>query len=191
MARRDPAREAATARIDGWVRKWAGHLLLVARGYCRNEADAQDAVAECWTVALAKWDRLPDEERARGWLIGITVNVARARMRTRRRRSTLESEQSHDVAPVRETRQPPVEVRLLVEAAMELISDLPELQRTVVMHRVIDGLSTKETAQVTGKAEGTVKTSLFRGLKRLREELGADLETALASIGTRNRKPQS
>jgi RNA polymerase sigma factor (sigma-70 family) len=56
------------------------------------------------------------------------------------------------------------EVRELAEA----ITDLPDRQRDVVILRLVDGLSTKECAARLGIAEGTVKSSLSRGLDSLK-----------------------
>jgi DNA-directed RNA polymerase specialized sigma24 family protein len=52
----------------------------------------------------------------------------------------------------------------------------------VVTLRIIEGLSTTETAAVLGRAEGTVKASFWRALQRLRGELahaGEQLPDAL------------
>lgn len=49
-----------------------------------------------------------------------------------------------------------------------LLAGLPELQRRVIQLRIIDGLSVKDTARVLGRAEGTIKASMHRGLARLK-----------------------
>jgi RNA polymerase sigma-70 factor (ECF subfamily) len=51
------------------------------------------------------------------------------------------------------------------------VAELPPLQQRVVTLRIIEGLSTAETAAVLDRAEGTVKASLWRALQRLRSEL--------------------
>ena len=51
------------------------------------------------------------------------------------------------------------------------LHELPTLQRAVVILRHIDGLSTKQVSRILQCSEGTVKTHLFRGLKKLRTKL--------------------
>ncbi|HTY57334.1 MAG TPA: RNA polymerase sigma factor, partial [Bacteroidota bacterium] len=60
------------------------------------------------------------------------------------------------------------DVRAHIERALH---ELPTLQRAVVILRHMDGLSTKQVSRILRCSEGTVKTHLFRGLKKLREKL--------------------
>jgi RNA polymerase sigma factor (sigma-70 family) len=53
-----------------------------------------------------------------------------------------------------------------------LLGLLPPRQRLAVVLRVVEGYSEQETARLMRCAPGTVKSSLARGLARLREVLG-------------------
>lgn len=183
----DPEFNDAIARIDGWVRRWGSHLLAAARAHSSSEADAQDAVAKCWEVALARWDRLPQEDQVRGWLMGITMNVARSQVRKDQRRHKLVKEYPDEVAPRRNATQRPVEIQLLAEATLREIAGLSDLQREVVVRRIFDGASTEQVARAMDTTEGTIKATLFRALGNLRRVLGADFDEALASISSRGR----
>ena len=48
---------------------------------------------------------------------------------------------------------------------------LPTLQRAVVILRHMDGLSTKQVSDILQCSEGTVKTHLHRGLKKMQKML--------------------
>ena len=183
-----PTYDDVRPRIARWVSEWGPHVLAVARAHCASEADAHDVVAESWKVVLTQWDRLPPEDQARGWIVGIAVNVARSRARTARRRERLMAENADLVTSRTGARQPDVEVRLLADATWKAIGGLPPLQRDVLLRRIFDGMSTKQVAQAIQRSEGTVKTSLFRALQRLRDELGKDLEDALASVSARTER---
>jgi len=61
-----------------------------------------------------------------------------------------------------------IDVAIHIERALH---ELPTLQRAVVILRHIDGLSTKQVSGILRCSEGTVKTHLFRGLKKLRMKL--------------------
>ena len=60
------------------------------------------------------------------------------------------------------------EQRAHIERALH---ELPTLQRAVVILRHLDGLSTRQVSQILRCSEGTVKTHLFRGLKKMRRKL--------------------
>jgi RNA polymerase sigma factor (sigma-70 family) len=51
------------------------------------------------------------------------------------------------------------------------LHELPTLQRAVVILRHLNGLSTKQVSDILHCSEGTVKTHLFRGLKKMRSKL--------------------
>jgi RNA polymerase sigma-70 factor (ECF subfamily) len=58
--------------------------------------------------------------------------------------------------------------RMYIERALH---ELPTLQRAVVILRHLDGLSTRQVGHILKCSEGTVKTHLFRGLKKMRSKL--------------------
>lgn len=55
----------------------------------------------------------------------------------------------------------------------EALRGLDEETRSVITLRHVDGLSTREVAEVLGVAEGTVWSRLHRGLEALRQKLSA------------------
>ena len=55
-----------------------------------------------------------------------------------------------------------------------LLGSLPDRQREVIVLRVLEGMSTRETAEVMRCREGTVKTHLHRGTAALRQRLKSD-----------------
>lgn len=108
------------------------------------------------------------------WLHRVVLNLSFDHLRRVRRRIT-------DV-PIAEARQTPASdsadphaqldaerARGALAAAMER---LPDDQREVLVLRFISELSYTEIARVTGTAEGTVASRIYRALKRL----GSDLE---------------
>ena len=52
----------------------------------------------------------------------------------------------------------------------ELVAGLPERQREVVMLRIFEDLSVRETAGAMGISEGTVKALLHKAKERLEKE---------------------
>ena len=57
------------------------------------------------------------------------------------------------------------------QQVLQLIDQLPEVQRTVIQLRDIEGMRYDEIAQATGLSETQVKVYLHRARKRIRETL--------------------
>jgi RNA polymerase sigma-70 factor (ECF subfamily) len=61
----------------------------------------------------------------------------------------------------------------LARRTAQALTQLPEDAREVVVLRDVQGLSTKEAAELLGISEGAVKVRLHRAHARLRELVGA------------------
>lgn len=173
---------AEKERIIRWVDLHGPDLLHVARSFAADQLGAEDILQETWIVLLAQIERLPSEENAGGWLHGIVLNVGRSSLRNSKNRRRLLDEQK-DRLPSLETQQSPIEARILASEVWRAIGDLPSLQKDVVLARLIDGMSTEQTARAIGRKEGTVKASFHRAVKRLKKRFGSSVDEALDAIG--------
>ena len=70
-----------------------------------------------------------------------------------------------------------VESQEIRETVRSAIDRLAPKQKAVVTLRLIDGYSTRETAEILGVPEGTVLSRLSRALKRLQPHLQPLMET--------------
>jgi RNA polymerase sigma-70 factor (ECF subfamily) len=64
-----------------------------------------------------------------------------------------------------------LENRVLVEEILNLINQLPDEQRNILILTCIEGLSSKEAARVLKKSEESIRTTKSRSLKNIREKL--------------------
>ena len=95
------------------------------------------------------------------WLYKVTLNVCRELMRKRR-------PDSESYSPAAQVDDP--ERGVVLSQLTGALQRLPERQREVVVLRMLEGLSTKETAKVIGCRQGTVKVHLHRGLSALKSD---------------------
>lgn len=129
----------------------------------RNPHRAEDAAQEAFTRAYDRWDSVRQHERPHAWVTRVALNVATSWWRRHRR------EQGR---PPDRPAKP--DIRPMDDDLVRLVWALPKRQRQVVALRVLADLSVADTADALGMAEGTVKATLHRALRRLRDALEAD-----------------
>jgi RNA polymerase sigma-70 factor (ECF subfamily) len=107
--------------------------------------------------------------------INASIDALRKRKRRRRRLFSRDDEEMHLNEPVVDASETVDERdrRTLVRRA---IRQLDEHYRSVVVLRMLDGYSTKETADILGIADGTVLSRLYRAKQQLADLLRPHLE---------------
>jgi RNA polymerase sigma factor (sigma-70 family) len=135
--------------------------------------DAADVAAEAFLRAYTALRGYPPERigqlQVRPWLLTIVLNLLRNEARAAGRRpahTTLE-----DWSPAGDGREGPEEQAQRHDGQARLgnlLTELPEVQRTAVVLRHVVGLPYAELAAAMGCPEGTAKSHVARGLQRLR-----------------------
>jgi RNA polymerase sigma-70 factor (ECF subfamily) len=170
-------REALAPLMERHYRR----LYRIALAYLRQPDDALDVVQEAFVKAwenAARWD---GSAEAGPWLTRIAVNQAIDRWRRNRRRAatfTPLEDDDHDRSLADGGGAPDRGVigREAHERVARVLGTLPERQRAVVVLRHYREMSLEEIAQALGMSLGTVKSSLHRALRRLREGLQGALQ---------------
>jgi RNA polymerase sigma-70 factor (ECF subfamily) len=161
------------------VREQAGRMLAVARRILGNEEDAHDVVQDAFLSAFRAIDRFEGGSRLSTWLHRIVVNAALMKIRTRKRRPetpiedllpTFLEDGHQEVTPVewKKTAHEVLESRETRAMVRGLIDELPELYRNVLILRDIEGMDTKETAELLEVTPNAVKIRLHRARIALR-----------------------
>ncbi len=148
-------------------------LYVSARRFATNDSDAQDLVQELSIKAFAHLDDLEKMDFPRAWLLRVLYHTFVDERRSAQRSPTHigQSIDADDEVTLvdRPHLQPEQQVDRMMRvervlAAMALLDK--ELCSLLAMHDV-DGLSIKELATLTGLAEGTIKSRLFRTRAKL------------------------
>ena len=172
-------RQGDRAEFARLVEAYSAQIYRLAIKMLHNEQDAEDILQETFIKA---YNALPDfEGRAKlsTWLYRIATNEALMFLRKKRPDQISVEQPAEDVPE-----QPPLEIvdwcclpegelmstesRANLDASVE---KLPPSLRVVFLLRDIEGLSTRETAEVLDLTENAVKTRLSRARLRLREML--------------------
>jgi RNA polymerase sigma-70 factor (ECF subfamily) len=167
------------------IRPYEHRVYVMALSFLHNEADAEDAAQEAFLKAFRNLSSFRGEAKFGTWLVSITLNEARSRIR---RRGTIKMEsldepaddQGHiSPALLRDWKEIPSEalerkeVRLLLQQA---ITALPLIYREVFQLRDIEQLSVNEAAAALGISIAAVKVRLHRARMMLQKKLAPELK---------------
>ncbi|HTY35899.1 MAG TPA: RNA polymerase sigma factor [Bacteroidota bacterium] len=142
----------------------------LAYGFVNDHDDAEDVAQE---VFVRVYHALKDFRQDAGfstWVYRITSNCALDRVKQKKRSIArfVPMDDSHVNGIAVGHGMDQAEDNVLIERALH---ELPTLQRAVVMLRHIDGFSTRQVSDILKCSEGTVKTHLHRGLKKMQKKL--------------------
>ena len=172
------SRPAIEDAYEELVRTRGGQMLAVARRFCGTRTPRATRCRTPSSPPSARIQRFDGHAQLSTWLHRIVVNAALMRIRSRQRRpeQSIEpmlprlrrgrtsrrtvvswAESGGDVLERKET-------RALVRAA---IAELPDAYRTVLLMRDIEGLSTREAADLLGASGERVKLRLHRARQAL------------------------
>ena len=166
------------------VRPYEGRVYATAFAIVHNEADAEDIAQEAILKALRHIRQFRAEARFSTWLIQITVNEARMRLRRERTRLTesLDSTADEnsiytpkDFADWREIPLETLERKEVREKLGEALSSLGDKYREVFLMRDVQHLSIEETSKLLNISTASVKTRLLRARLMLRDLLAPGL----------------
>jgi RNA polymerase sigma-70 factor (sigma-E family) len=138
-------------------RAWQRHLrlaLLLTGDRLRAEELLQDSLVRVYE----RWRKLSRRDDLHAYLRRVLANNATSTWRGRRRES-LVAEVPDRPAPA--GAEPDAELR-------KALRSLPPRQRAVIVLRLYEDLSERQTAEILGISVGTVKSQYARGLDRLR-----------------------
>ena len=143
-------------------------LVRFCWGYLGHIEEAEDATQDICCRVLSS-ENIPDAFRP--WLYKTArnhcLNLRRGRARRKDGAKLPSASQVHEILTGHLTRLVRSEERSRLS---ELVGRLPESQREVLRLRYVEDLSRAEIAEVLDIPESLVKSRLFEGLKRLREE---------------------
>ena len=160
--------QSALAELyDRYGRTAYGLALRVLRDQALAEDAVQDAFLTIWRTASRF---VPERGKASTWILTLVHRraVDIVRREQRRRADSLERAAEPAVEGVEEDAW----LRLQRERVQAALRRLPDAQREALELAYYGGFSQSELAERLGQPLGTIKSRMFTGLSRLREQLG-------------------
>ena len=144
-------------------------LYRIAFLYTKNEADALDVMQETALRAYQNLGTVQQPEYLKTWLVRIAINCALDAVRQRRR--FLPLEQDVQTEPVSEQQEEEILQRVTLH---QLLNDLSPQEKTVILLRYYGDMTLAQIAAQQKLPPGTVKSILYRALKKLNEKMKED-----------------
>ena len=170
------ARDGDREAMRDIVEQHQSDVYYLALGLLGQRGDAEDAMQDVFVKAMKSIKRFRGDSGLSTWLYRITVNTCRDQQRKKRwtffslsnNDDQMPEFQRPEINTSQEIAVTDTALRARLHAAM---NRLTQSERQVFTLREFQELSVRETSQVLGLAEGSVKALLHRALKKLRNEL--------------------
>lgn len=149
--------------IEEFVSKYENRLYRTAIAIIGNKADAEDIVQDVFVKVIEKRPIFQSLEHETAWLIRVTANLCKSRLRSSWWKKTVPLLESY---PAQTEEQ---------NHLMETILLLPAKYRVVIHLFYYEGYTTKEIAEMTDQKESTVRSLLTRARQKLKSFLKEEM----------------
>ncbi len=160
-----------TSRFSRVIDRYQGSLLrYVGRMIGSQQDQTEDIVQECFLRLHRAWGQAPEPpiQRVGPWLFTVAHNLTMDVIRKRNRNRAMQDRPVCEAEPVDEF---DVLGRITkseaAAAALSALNRLPSGQKQVVLMKVIEGLTFRQIAKVTGLSLGSVNYRLNQALETL------------------------
>jgi len=142
-------------------------LFRLAKSILRNEDTAQDAVQELHMKLWEKRTHLDDVENVPAFTMRAMRNLCLDTIRQQHNEDDLHPELEYIAPnPYQQSEQ-----KDMVSLIRTMIDSLPELQRTIIRMRDVEGMELSEIAYITTLTENAVTVNLSRARQKIREKI--------------------
>jgi RNA polymerase sigma-70 factor, ECF subfamily len=159
------------------VVRWERPIYALAYRVIGREEDARDVVQETFLRAFRGIGNFRGQAKFSSWVYRIALNLCRDWIRRERRTPILPTPEGVDVVELAAEQGPAESIEELVarndisKVVADLMTRLPEEQRTAIILKEYHGMTFQEIADLQGVPLSTVKTRLYQGLTVLRRHL--------------------
>ncbi|MFJ3722362.1 SigE family RNA polymerase sigma factor [Streptomyces sp. NPDC090045] len=153
------------AEFTAYVQERRAALYATAFHLTGDRYEAEDLLQSALFSTYRAWDRISDKAAVGGYLRRTMTNLHISAWR-RRKLNEYPTEELPETASDTDAMRG-TELRAVLWQALTRI---PEPQRTMLVLRYYEGRTDPEIAEILGISVGTVKSSIWRSLRRLRED---------------------
>jgi RNA polymerase sigma-70 factor, ECF subfamily len=155
-------------------RRHGGSVFAVANQILRDEGAAREITHDAFVFL---WHRPESYDPERGTLRAFLLNFSHSRaidrLRSTRRRELREEKDARSRTATEYDLESEVMRQALADTVREAVGILPKNERQAIELAYFGGYTYKETAELLGEPEGTVKSRIKSAMKRMHESLTA------------------
>ncbi len=169
------------AAFSELLRRYQPHVEKMLYHLAPDWQDRADLAQEVWIRVYRNINRLKEPVKFKGWLSRIATNLFYDELRKRKRvshplsldapRKMDDGEMDWEIASDYPSPNDNLTTREFYDQLKVAIAELPEVFRTTIILREIEGLAYEEIAEMTESSLGTVKSRIARARARLQSEL--------------------
>ena len=141
------------------IRQYSDMIYRIAVHNCQSPADAEDILQDVFVELLTKCPCRDDPEHLKAWLIRVTVNKCKSLHKLAWRRKNVSLDECPDLVQPEDA------------GVMEEIRQLPENMRNIIYLYYYEDYTIAEIAEILGKNQNTVSSTLQRARRKLRDLL--------------------
>lgn len=160
------SREEIEAVAEEVLNTMGDAILRLAFSYLHNREDAEDILQETMIKLVTQMPVFENEKHRKAWLMTVAANLSKNRIEYNRIRDTAEL--NEELAGAEEEDR---NVSDDLSAIWKAVEQLPVNQREAIHLFYQEGYKTAEIAEITGRAEATVRSDLKRGRDKLKSIL--------------------
>ncbi|MFB7516820.1 SigE family RNA polymerase sigma factor [Streptomyces sp. NPDC056144] len=169
------------AEFTAYVQERRASLYATAYHLTGDRFEAEDLLQSALFSTYRAWERISDKAAVGGYLRRTMTNLHISAWRRRKLNEYPTEELPETVGETDAMRG--TELRAVLWQAL---ARLPELQRTMLVLRYYEGRTDPEIAEILDISVGTVKSSIWRSLRRMREDevlsFGRDEEESFGEL---------
>ena len=147
-------------KVSEYLMEHYDKLYRLAYSYMKNREDAMDVVQESIYKAIRSCDQIRTESQIASWCYQIVVRTALDLIRKQRR----------EVIGIEEYQEESQFDRYEDIDIMKSLDILSEEEKSIIILRYFEEQKLKEIASILEEPENTIKSKLYRALKKLKVE---------------------
>jgi RNA polymerase sigma factor (sigma-70 family) len=153
--------------LDIILDRYGNMVLRLAFSCLKNRADAEDVLQDVFLKLIEKQPAFESEDHRRHWIVRVTINLCRNRLRSpwRRHQELTEMNLPADDGSWQDGSE-----------VLEAVMALPAKYREVIHLFYYEDYSIAQISALLKKKEATIRSLLFRGRGMLRETLKGAVE---------------
>lgn len=174
--------EAAFAEL---VRRYQPRLLRLAEASVGSRAVAEEVCQDTWLAVLRGAERFEGRSSFKTWLYRVLLNRARTTLSREQRAGRPDEGPLERFDRGGAWAEPPVPwsdgvddrvvAEVLAQRVQELLVELPDQQRQVILLRDVEGMQPSDVSALLGITDGNQRVLLHRGRARLRALLSVEM----------------